>query len=264
MTRLSARVLPVLVLLLAGRAAAQAQKFPAFDPERIFMLGDADLDGRLSLDEFRELYRSSPRMKNAAATIEPLFRRLDTDRDGFLSLREYRKFFPQRPGGATAKAGVSKEKPPAAGAPGAPITPEQQPFQGGRHVEQVLAWYRDRTFFKDDTGWGTRVVCAALRSVHGAEKIEAELSGYYVADEIAGTYRGMMIAIPAEEWLVFGSLTMEEWSVLLRALASHVQLDKFRKHPRGAKKPRLKRQSHKRKPHVSTAKLLAERGSKRE
>jgi len=103
-----------------------------------------------------------------------------------------------------------------------------------------------------------------LRSVHGAEKIEAELSGYYVADEIAGTYRGMMIAIPAEEWLVFGSLTMEEWSVLLRALASHVQLDKFRKHPRGAKKPRLKRQSHKRKPHVSTAKLLAERGSKRE
>lgn len=107
-------------------------------------------------------------------------------------------------------------------------------------------------------------VKAALRSVHGAEKIDAELSGYYVADEIAGTYRGMMIAIPAEEWLVFGPLTVEDWSVLLRALASHVQLDKFRKHPRGAKKPRLKRQSHKRKPHVSTAKLLAERGSKRE
>ncbi|MHB1426957.1 MAG: transposase [Gemmataceae bacterium] len=105
---------------------------------------------------------------------------------------------------------------------------------------------------------------AALRSVHGAEKIDAELSGYYVADEIAGTYRGMMIAIPAEEWLVFGTLTIEDWSVLLRALASRVQLDKFRKHPRGAKKPRLKRQSHKRKPHVSTAKLLAERGSKRE
>ena len=38
--------------------------------------------------------RSSPRMKNAAATIEPLFRRLDADRDGFLSLSEYRKSFP--------------------------------------------------------------------------------------------------------------------------------------------------------------------------
>lgn len=107
-------------------------------------------------------------------------------------------------------------------------------------------------------------VKAALRSVHGAETIDAELSGYYVADEIAGTYRGMMIAIPAEEWLVFRSLTMEDWSALLRALASRVQLDKLRKHPRGVKKPRLKRQSHKRKPHVSTAKLLAERGSKRE
>jgi len=104
---------------------------------------------------------------------------------------------------------------------------------------------------------------AALRSVHGAEKIDAELSGYYVADEIAGTYRGMMIAIPAEEWLVFGSLTMEEWSEVLRALASRVRLDKYRKHPRGVKKPRPKRQSHKSKPHVSTAKLLAERRSKR-
>ena len=36
----SARVLPVLVLLLAGRTSAQAQRPPAFDPERIFILGD--------------------------------------------------------------------------------------------------------------------------------------------------------------------------------------------------------------------------------
>jgi Transposase DDE domain len=107
-------------------------------------------------------------------------------------------------------------------------------------------------------------VKAALRSVHGEEKIEKELSGYYVADEIAGTYRGMMIAIPAEEWLVFGTLTVEGWGTVLRELASRVQLEKFRKHPRGPKKPRTKRQSDRRKPHVSTAKLLAERKKKRE
>ena len=38
------------------------------------------------------------------------------------------------------------------------------------------------------------VVLAALRSVHGMEKIEQEVSSYYLADEIRGTYRGMMIA----------------------------------------------------------------------
>lgn len=36
------------------------------------------------------------------------------------------------------------------------------------------------------------VVKAALRSVHGTEKIEAEVSSYYLADEIQGTYRGIL------------------------------------------------------------------------
>jgi cytochrome c553 len=134
MTGFSARVVPVLVLLLAGRAAAQVQRPPAFDPERIFMFGDADLDGKLSLDEFRELYRLSPRRPNAADTIEPLFRRLDTDRDGFVSLAEYRKLFSQRPGVATAKPDAATAKPPEAGAPrmsatpGASISVEQERF----------------------------------------------------------------------------------------------------------------------------------------
>ena len=112
----------------ARPAKTQAQRFPAFDPERIFMLGDADLDGRLSLDEYRDFLRSSPRMRNAAATIEPMFRRLDADRDGFLSLAEYRKSFPRRPGGAPAKPDAPKEKPPGAAAPEVGITPEQERF----------------------------------------------------------------------------------------------------------------------------------------
>ena len=126
MTRFSARLVPVIVFLLAGGASAQTQRFPAFDPERIFVLGDADLDGRLSLEEYRDFLRSSPRMRNAAATIEPMFRRIDTDRDGFLSLSEYRKSFPQRSGGAAARPDASKEKPPGADIPDAPITPEQE------------------------------------------------------------------------------------------------------------------------------------------
>jgi hypothetical protein len=104
----------------------------------------------------------------------------------------------------------------------------------------------------------------ALRAVHGGAKIEAELSGYYVADEQAGTYRGMMIAIPPEEWLVFRTLTVAEWVPVLRELAGRVRLDTLRKHPRGPKKPQPKRHHDPRKPHVSTAKLLAERKKQRE
>ena len=43
---------------------------------------------------------------------------------------------------------------------------------------------------------------AALRSVHGGT-IDQELSLYYVANDIAQTYHGMMIAIPEAEWHVF-------------------------------------------------------------
>ena len=134
----SLRLVPVLVLLLAGQAAAQAQRFPAFDPERIFILGDADLDGRLSLEEYRDFLRSSPRMRNAAATIEPMFRRIDADRNGFLSLSEYRKSFPQRPGGAAARPEAPKQKPPGANIPDATITPEQEEFFEAK-IRPVLA-----------------------------------------------------------------------------------------------------------------------------
>ena len=103
------------------------------------------------------------------------------------------------------------------------------------------------------------VVKAALRGAHGAEKIEKEVSGYYLADEIAGTYRGMMIAIPEEEWRIFSQVTSPQMAELLLELARKVKLSAFRKHPRGPKKPSPKRSSDKSQPHVSTAKLIAQR-----
>jgi hypothetical protein len=54
------------------------------------------------------------------------------------------------------------------------------------------------------------VVLAALRSVHGAEKIDQEVSGYYIASEIAETYRGLNIAIPEPHWRVFVSMSAAE------------------------------------------------------
>ncbi len=52
---------------------------------------------------------------------------------------------------------------------------------------------------------------AALRAVHGEAVVAEEVSGYYVADEIRMTHRGMMIAIPEDEWVVFHDLTPWSW-----------------------------------------------------
>jgi hypothetical protein len=103
------------------------------------------------------------------------------------------------------------------------------------------------------------VVQAALRSVHGTDKIEAEVSSYYLADEIKGTYRGMMIAIPPDEWCVFQNMTFTELSQTLKHLAGLVKLRTFRRHPRGLKKAQPKRTYLKNKPHVSTAKILTQK-----
>ncbi|MEM7580961.1 MAG: hypothetical protein AAF316_14155 [Cyanobacteria bacterium P01_A01_bin.80] len=100
------------------------------------------------------------------------------------------------------------------------------------------------------------VVMAALRTVHGTDKIETEVSSYYLADEIKGTYRGMMIAIPPEKWRIFQNMTFIELSQILKHLASHVKLRAFRRHPRSPKKTQPKRTYLKNRPHVSTFKIL--------
>jgi Transposase DDE domain len=102
------------------------------------------------------------------------------------------------------------------------------------------------------------VVIAALRSVHG-ETIDQELSLYYVANDLAQTYHGMMIAIPEEEWHIFNRMRPAEMVATLRALAQKVRLKAYRKSPRGPKKPRPKREGTTKLPHVSTAKLLRKR-----
>jgi IS4 transposase len=99
-------------------------------------------------------------------------------------------------------------------------------------------------------------VKAALRSVHGTEVADQQISGFYLADEVAGTHRGMMIAIPRDEWVVFHAMLPHEISPILKELARAVRLSEFRKQPRGPKKPRPKRRSGAKVKHVATAKLL--------
>jgi hypothetical protein len=101
-------------------------------------------------------------------------------------------------------------------------------------------------------------VLAALAAAHGRNVIDEQVSLYYVADEISGTYRGMMIAIPEKHWRVFEKLGATQMARTLQKLASKVQLRAFRKHKRGPKKPPKKRRG-KFIAHVSTARVLANR-----
>jgi len=101
------------------------------------------------------------------------------------------------------------------------------------------------------------MVRTALAAAHGEECLD-EISAYYVADEIRGMMRGMMVAISHDKWQrQFGKLTPRQMANLLVALARRVNLKCFRKYRRGPKKPPPPRKRYKRKPHVSTARVLA-------
>ena len=103
------------------------------------------------------------------------------------------------------------------------------------------------------------VIKAALAGVHGVDVIEKQVSGYYIADEISATYRGMMIAIDHQKWIVFQQMPTTKLLKILKELASNVKLSKYRKHSRGPKKPQPKRKNDKNTPHLSTVKIIANR-----
>jgi IS4 transposase len=103
------------------------------------------------------------------------------------------------------------------------------------------------------------VLQAALRAAHGTEKIEEEVSVYYVADEIAHTYRGLEIAIPESYWKKqYASLSPRQMARALIAIATQIDLGRYRKHKRGPKK-KTEPMNKKYRAHVSTARILAQR-----
>lgn len=105
-------------------------------------------------------------------------------------------------------------------------------------------------------------VRAALRAGHGTKVVEDEVSNYYLAEEIAGMFRGLMIAVPAEEWQELRTWDVPTLASWLVALVKKVKLSRYRKSPRKPKKPRPRRTRFAKKKHISTAKLLAAEKSK--
>jgi hypothetical protein len=104
---------------------------------------------------------------------------------------------------------------------------------------------------------------ASLRAAHGAGKVESEVSNYYLVDEVGGNYRGMMVALPPEEWEPLGRCDVPSFAAWLVELVRRAKLKRFRKSPRGPKKPRPRRTRFTKAKHISTAKLLAAEKAKK-
>jgi Transposase DDE domain len=108
------------------------------------------------------------------------------------------------------------------------------------------------------------VLKAALRAVHGEKRVQEEVSGYYLALEWAVVYAGMMIALPADQWEVFGSMSSKELADSLRDWACKINLEKIKKAPpRKPTKEKTKPIKDK-SPHLSTARLLDQAKKKRQ
>ncbi len=100
------------------------------------------------------------------------------------------------------------------------------------------------------------VVRASIRSAHGV-KAEAEVSGYYLADEIAHDYRTLMKYLPADQWLGWRGLSSVVLARLLRTIAANVNLKALTRCQRGPKKPPEQKPVYNKKhKHYSTARLL--------
>jgi Transposase DDE domain len=103
---------------------------------------------------------------------------------------------------------------------------------------------------------------AALRAGHGEEVVGQQLSAYYLVLEIRQSYAGMMVALPPAHWWVFQEFSDAEVARVLREIASHVSIRRYRKTPRGPKKPPPPRRRYKNGEHVATSRIIAERDNR--
>jgi hypothetical protein len=106
-------------------------------------------------------------------------------------------------------------------------------------------------------------VKAALKALHGTGKIETGLSDFYLVEEVQGTFRGMMIALPPPLWQPWADLSVTAFAQTLKQWADKVVLKRFASSPRGPKKPKTKGTYDPQHPHVSTARLLEQKKNKR-
>lgn len=105
------------------------------------------------------------------------------------------------------------------------------------------------------------VLKGALAAVHGPVQVEEELSSYALTEQIASTYQGMLIALPAPQWECFGQWGTARLARWLEQMAASLYWPRYRKCKRAPKKPVLVHRT-KRGAHRSTARLLLQKRQK--
>lgn len=98
-------------------------------------------------------------------------------------------------------------------------------------------------------------VRSSLRAAHGVEA-EAEVSGYYLADEIGTDYRVLNKYVSTEQWQGWREMPATELARVLEVIALQVKLRALQRHQRGPKKPAAKRIYDRKHSHYSTFRLL--------
>jgi Transposase DDE domain len=102
------------------------------------------------------------------------------------------------------------------------------------------------------------IVRGSLRSAHGKEA-EAEVSGYYLADEVGAQYRTLGKYLRAEQWKGWRKLGAEEMATLLTEIARQVNMAELLRNQRGPKKPPDKKPVYNKKhKHFSTYRRMEE------
>jgi hypothetical protein len=96
----------------------------------------------------------------------------------------------------------------------------------------------------------------ALRAAHGRSTIDEQVSGVLLAQELRKTYDGMMVQIPPKHWSSFSTLSVRQFADILKQLAERLNINRYRKHPRGPKHPPAKKKRYRNGHHISTAKSL--------
>lgn len=94
------------------------------------------------------------------------------------------------------------------------------------------------------------VVRQALRVCQAVEL--EELSGSYLADELAGNQRAVAALVPQAVWEAVAALGVAACWSWCQAVAGQIRPEAFAKHPRGPKRPQPRRTSGKQRPHYST------------
>lgn len=103
----------------------------------------------------------------------------------------------------------------------------------------------------------------SLRSAHGTEKVDSEVSGVLLAQEVRKAYDGMMVQIPPPYWEELSTMSVTEYAQRLKDWAARIDLTRYRKTPRGPKRSPPQRKPRSPGGRISTATILSQRKTKK-